>query len=41
MSESVETATLAIPLGQTGTVVRSTVLRRLVRNPLGALPTNA
>lgn len=38
MTESVETSTLSPtpgPIGQTGTVVRSTVLRRLLKNPLG------
>jgi ABC-type dipeptide/oligopeptide/nickel transport system ATPase component/ABC-type dipeptide/oligopeptide/nickel transport system permease subunit len=42
MSETVETAAVADgtgavapPTGQSGTVVRSTVIRRLVRNPLG------
>ncbi|BCW69438.1 dipeptide/oligopeptide/nickel ABC transporter permease/ATP-binding protein [Arthrobacter sp. NicSoilB8] len=37
MSDSVETAAPAAPAptGQSGTVVRSTVLRRLFRNPLG------
>ncbi|MFF2032112.1 dipeptide/oligopeptide/nickel ABC transporter permease/ATP-binding protein [Arthrobacter sp. NPDC058192] len=37
MSDSVETAAVAAPLhtGQSGTVVRSTVIRRLFRNPLG------
>ncbi|HKU36473.1 MAG TPA: dipeptide/oligopeptide/nickel ABC transporter permease/ATP-binding protein, partial [Paenarthrobacter sp.] len=38
MSDSVETAAVAAPVagkGQTGTVVRSTVLRRLIKNPLG------
>jgi ABC-type dipeptide/oligopeptide/nickel transport system ATPase component/ABC-type dipeptide/oligopeptide/nickel transport system permease subunit len=37
MSDSVETAAVAapVPAGQSGTVVRSTVMRRLLRNPLG------
>ncbi|WP_082049425.1 dipeptide/oligopeptide/nickel ABC transporter permease/ATP-binding protein [Arthrobacter sp. SPG23] len=37
MSDSVETAAVAatVPPGQSGTVVRSTVLRRLFKNPLG------
>ena len=37
MSDSVETAAVAatVPTGQSGTVVRSTVLRRLFKNPLG------
>ncbi|MCD4852949.1 dipeptide/oligopeptide/nickel ABC transporter permease/ATP-binding protein [Arthrobacter sp. AK01] len=41
MSDSVETAAVTaagagpIPTGQSGTVVRSTVMRRLLRNPLG------
>ncbi|MGN7250805.1 MULTISPECIES: dipeptide/oligopeptide/nickel ABC transporter permease/ATP-binding protein [unclassified Arthrobacter] len=42
MSDSVETAAVAAPApagphqtGQSGTVVRSTVMRRLLRNPLG------
>jgi ABC-type dipeptide/oligopeptide/nickel transport system ATPase component/ABC-type dipeptide/oligopeptide/nickel transport system permease subunit len=35
MSDSVQTATLVAPIGQSGAVVRSTVVRRLVRNPLG------
>lgn len=40
MSDSVETAVVAAPVpsthtGQSGTVVRSTVIRRLFRNPLG------
>lgn len=35
MSDSVETAAVAAPTGQSGTVVRSTVLRRLFKNPLG------
>ncbi|MDQ0616834.1 dipeptide/oligopeptide/nickel ABC transporter permease/ATP-binding protein [Arthrobacter globiformis] len=39
MSDSVETAAVAAPVpsqaGQSGTVVRSTVIRRLFRNPLG------
>lgn len=37
MSDSVETAAVAapVPAGQSGTVVRSTVIRRLLKNPLG------
>ncbi|MDQ0924943.1 ABC-type dipeptide/oligopeptide/nickel transport system ATPase component/ABC-type dipeptide/oligopeptide/nickel transport system permease subunit [Pseudarthrobacter sp. W1I19] len=37
MSDSVETAAVAapVPAGQSGTVVRSTVMRRLFKNPLG------
>lgn len=37
MSDSVETAAVAAPVatGQSGTVVRSTVVRRLLRNPMG------
>jgi ABC-type dipeptide/oligopeptide/nickel transport system ATPase component/ABC-type dipeptide/oligopeptide/nickel transport system permease subunit len=37
MSDSVETAAVAAPLpaGQSGTVVRSTMMRRLLKNPLG------
>ncbi|ACL38777.1 ABC transporter related [Pseudarthrobacter chlorophenolicus A6] len=38
MSDSVETAAVAAPVpgkGQSGTVVRSTVTRRLLKNPLG------
>ncbi|WP_104139772.1 dipeptide/oligopeptide/nickel ABC transporter permease/ATP-binding protein [Arthrobacter sp. ZGTC131] len=37
MSDSVETAAVAapVPTGQSGTVVRSTVMRRLIRNPMG------
>lgn len=37
MSDSVETAAVAapVPTGQSGTVVRSSVTRRLLRNPLG------
>ncbi|MBT2521935.1 dipeptide/oligopeptide/nickel ABC transporter permease/ATP-binding protein [Arthrobacter sp. ISL-28] len=42
MSDSVETAAVAAPApslhpGQSGTVVRSTVVRRLLRNPLGII----
>ncbi|WP_395403478.1 dipeptide/oligopeptide/nickel ABC transporter permease/ATP-binding protein [Arthrobacter sp. UC242_113] len=42
MSDSVETAGVAAPApslhtGQSGTVVRSTVVRRLLRNPLGII----
>lgn len=43
MTESVETSALTpvpgqgAPAGQTGTVVRSTVLKRLVKNPLGVI----
>ncbi|WP_455836670.1 dipeptide/oligopeptide/nickel ABC transporter permease/ATP-binding protein [Pseudarthrobacter siccitolerans] len=37
MSDSVETAAIGapVPSGQSGTVVRSTVMRRLIKNPLG------
>ncbi|YCK81578.1 dipeptide/oligopeptide/nickel ABC transporter permease/ATP-binding protein [Arthrobacter sp. D3-18] len=37
MSDSVETAgvTAPVPTGQSGTVVRSTVMRRLLKNPMG------
>ncbi|MDR6506093.1 dipeptide/oligopeptide/nickel ABC transporter permease/ATP-binding protein [Arthrobacter oryzae] len=40
MSDSVETAAVTavpapVPTGQSGTVVRSTVMRRLLRNPMG------
>ncbi|SDX47850.1 N-terminal TM domain of oligopeptide transport permease C [Arthrobacter sp. cf158] len=37
MSDSIDTAAVAapVPTGQSGTVVRSTVMRRLLRNPLG------
>ncbi|WP_309075960.1 dipeptide/oligopeptide/nickel ABC transporter permease/ATP-binding protein [Paenarthrobacter sp.] len=37
MSDSVETAAIAapVPAGQSGTVVRSTVMRRLLKNPMG------
>ena len=37
MSDSVETAavTAPVPNGQSGTVVRSTVMRRLLKNPMG------
>ncbi|MBT2247273.1 dipeptide/oligopeptide/nickel ABC transporter permease/ATP-binding protein [Arthrobacter sp. BHU FT2] len=38
MSDSVETTAVApsaVPTGQSGTVVRSTVMRRLLKNPLG------
>jgi ABC-type dipeptide/oligopeptide/nickel transport system ATPase component/ABC-type dipeptide/oligopeptide/nickel transport system permease subunit len=42
MSDSVETAAVAAPApslhtGQSGTVVRSTVIRRLLKNPLGII----
>ncbi|WP_045729936.1 dipeptide/oligopeptide/nickel ABC transporter permease/ATP-binding protein [Pseudarthrobacter chlorophenolicus] len=35
MSDSVDTAAVSVATGQTGTVVRSTVMRRLLKNPLG------